>query len=75
MNTSSPKTSLQVGQDVRIEGASQEWMQPFVRRIATIGEIKQNPNVTAYRVDGLSGGPLWYPAACLSVVEEEGVAS
>ncbi len=60
-----------VGNRVQITGVPQDWMQPFVGRLATIGEIKQNPNVTAYRVDGLPGGPVWFGAGYLEVVEVE----
>ncbi len=63
--------TLGIGQEVRIEGASQEWMRRLVGRIGTIGAIRRNKKVDAYRVDGLPGGPLWYPAACLGQVEDE----
>ncbi len=74
MKNSSTKisTELAVGQDVRIEGASQEWMQRLIGRIGTIGAIRRNNKVDAYRVDSLPGGSLWYPAASLSQVEDHG---
>ncbi len=73
MKNSSTKisTELAVGQEVRVEGASQEWMQRLIGRIGTIGAIRRNNKVDAYRVDSLPGGSLWYPAACLSQVEDE----
>jgi hypothetical protein len=46
-------------------------MRPFVGRRGTIEEIKQNENTTAYRVDGLPGGPVWFGAGYLEVVEVE----
>lgn len=60
-----------IGQRVRITGVPKDWMRPYVGHSGRIGEIKKNPNVTAYRVDGLPGEPIWLGAGYLEVVEVE----
>lgn len=60
-----------VGQRVRITGVPQDWMEPLVGLKGTVGEVRHNPKVDAYRVDGMSGDPWWFAASHLALVEDE----
>lgn len=65
------QTELAVDQEVRVTGGPQKWMRILVNRTGTIGDVKQNPNVTAYRVDGLPSGPVWLGSGYLEAAKEE----
>lgn len=64
-------TPIGLGQRVQITGVPKDWMRPFIGHSGRVGEIKNNANKTAYRIDGLPGGPVWFGAGCLEAVEEE----
>lgn len=73
MSTSSTEISAEpkVGQEVRVESVPHEWMGPLVGLKGSVGAVRHNPNVDAYRIDGLAGEPWWLAAGHLSVVEDD----